>query len=134
MRLRARRAFHDRHIRGGQTMRPFMLVLGFAIFISAGCASSKGASTAFPIDVTGAWVGNWTRGTAGGPITLRLQQTGTKVVGEAIVSGLPVHSGKLEGALDGNELSLKTSSGTTATYTVTGDRMSGYESAGGSRI
>ena len=83
-------------------MRLFMLALGFMIVVSAGCASSQSASSAStPVDVTGTWVGTWTRGNFSGPYTLRLAQTGSKVVGEAVVPGYPNLVATLKDALKG---------------------------------
>ena len=77
-------------------MRPVLQVLGFLIFATAGCASA--------VDVTGTWVGTITLTQYLEPYTLRLEQTGARVVGEVIAPRPADIAGPLEGTITGNAL------------------------------
>ena len=117
-------------------MGPFPLVLGLPILLSAGCASSPNSPSAPPsVDVTGTWAGTWSLGGAGtqtGSFTLRLQQTGSKVVGDRNFPGAANFSGPVEGTVSGNVFSYRQLVGSGGgEYTVTGNKMRGYGATGG---
>ena len=115
-------------------MRPFLRTLGLLIFVTAGCASSQSApSASSAVDVTGTWVGTIALAQYLEPYTLRLEQIGSKVVGEVIAPRPADIAGPLEGTITGNELNFRTAhSG--AELTVTGNEMRGYATGLGSRL
>ena len=91
-----------------------------------------------PGQLQGVWVGTWTYGNEGGAVTLHLQQTGSRVAGNAAVGGgYPVANGPIEDTVIANQLSyrrtgrdLKVELPYGADLTVNGDEMSGYSTAG----
>ena len=118
-------------------MRRFPLVLGFVVLVGSGCASAPDGPSAPPsVDVTGTWVGSWAlAGGIGGAYTLRLRQTGSKVLGELAIPGSVANSGALEGSVAENEFAFRLLSGASGgEFTVTGDEMRGYATGTGSRV
>ena len=112
------------------------VVFAILLLVGSGCTSSQTTPTAPPsVDVTGTWAGTWSRGSLSGSSTLRLSQTGSKVLGDVAVLGVSDFIGPLEGSVAGNQFSYRLLSGRGgADFTVTGDEMSGYGSSTGIRL
>jgi hypothetical protein len=123
-------------LKGGCTLRLPIWVTGLLMLASMGCASSQSAASASPsVDVTGTWVGTYARGSLTGPFTLRLQQSGARVVGEANFPEASYLSGPVEGRVTGNELSYRALNGRSGgELMVNGNEMSGYSTATGNRF
>lgn len=104
-----------------------------ALVAAAGCAAGGGSDTMAPtVDVTGKWAGTVTGIASGGlmpvghagTIELTLQQTGSQVTGNMVVTGAPFDpSGPFQGTVSGNVLRIIQPSKLKGTFTVQGDRM-----------
>ncbi|MBI3825852.1 MAG: hypothetical protein HY294_07645 [Candidatus Rokubacteria bacterium] len=114
-------------------MRSLALSLGLLVVVGVGCASVGAPRVPPPVDVTGVWVAKWDNAPWSGPGTLRLEQTGARVVGHVETALVPRRA--LHGSVTGDHFSYLVS-GTTAggEMTVTGDEMQGYGSATDGRI
>src|SRR5215467_13649075 len=117
-------------------MRTFLWVTAIMMFVASGCASSQSTSAAPPsVDVTGTWVGTFTFGNESGPYTLRLQQTGSKVVGEVMIPRRADNSGPIKGTVSGNALSFRNTSGHGGgEFVIAGNEMRGQTAANGPRV
>ena len=113
------------------------LVMSALVLASSACATPSSIPQApSGVDVTGTWTGTWEgAGTQGGTVTLRLQQTESRVRGSQSLSGEPRFSGPVEGSVAGNELSLQlVGAGLIGTIlTVKGNEMTGYAPVTGTR-
>ena len=113
------------------------LVMSALVLVSSACATPSSTPQAPPgADVTGTWTGTWEgTGTQAGTVTLRLQQTESRVRGNQSISGEPRCSGPVEGNVAGNELSLQlVGEGFIGiTLTVKGNEMTGYAPVTGTR-
>ena len=114
-------------------MRRLML-LALILLAVASCAGPKTdpammATSPPTVDVTGTWVGDWVYSPASlgsGQIKMTMQQTGSKVTGNADVSGTRVpRSGPITAVVSGNTLQLLYPTGITGHLTVQGDTISG---------
>jgi hypothetical protein len=103
-------------------------VLALFIVVGSGCASSQVDQTPPVADLTGFWTGNWTMGPMGGVGNLRLQQTGSRVVGEANLPGSSDLSGPIQGSVVGDHFSYRLLSGRSGVELtiINPDEMSGY--------
>jgi len=114
-------------------LRATLLVL--LVLVGSGCAPTEVDRTPSAADVTGQWSGGWKRGSGSGSATLRLQQTGSKVVGEISIPGFASLSGQLEGSIAGNHFSYHLLNGHGGgEMTINGDEMSGYGTSTGSQV
>src|SRR5262245_34414271 len=108
-----------------------LLFVSLIVLGVTSCASTESAApTASPsVDVTGKWAGQWsyTQATLGsGQIQMTMQQTGSKVTGNADITGTPVpRSGPITAVVSGNTLQLVYPTGVTGWLTVQGDTISG---------
>jgi hypothetical protein len=115
------------------TARAAGALLGLAIALLGGCASSPPPLPPGVADVRGAWTGTWDGGAVGhGTIEMVLKQEGTRVAGELTLAGVPALSatdGPLDGSVQANRFSFQQHAGVVeADLEVRGDEMVGYAS------
>ncbi len=114
-----------------------VLVVGLAM-IAWGCARPDWIqSTLVTVDVSGTWVGTFTRSGGTGDVTLTLQQKGATVTGSVkVVSGTSISGHHIEeeitGTVNGDVLRARSTSGfVQVELTVAGSEMAGPGSVQG---
>ena len=108
-------------------MKTASVVIGLALMLASGCARSPDwiEQTLVTVDVTGVWRGTLTLASGVFPWELTLQQVGPKVTGQLRQEVNSASSGPIEGTVNGDMFSFRTSRGATGTLQVNGDEMTG---------
>jgi len=109
-------------------MRQMLRLLVFVVLLgSVGCASTQPPPT---VDISGKWQGTWISANqpagGSGQIEMTVKQTGSKYVGNILVTGgFNDPTGLTEGFVTGNQVEIAVPAGATGRLTVNGDEMSG---------
>jgi len=91
-----------------------LLRVVFLAAVLTGCSTGdarRAALDAPNADVAGTWTGNTTADGNAYPVTLTLQQTGTDVAGEIRIAGRPDVSGRVQGKVQGEVLTITRTTG-----------------------
>jgi len=84
------------------------LPVGLIALATSGClAIAPSPPRPLIVDVSGTWTGGWWNNFGGGPVGLRLQQSDGRVTGTMDMAGAQSYCGLVEGALDGEVLTLR---------------------------
>ena len=104
-------------------------LIGLVVLGGAGCARADWIeSTLVTVDVTGDWTGEWRQPQFNGTLLLTLKQQGSKITGDARVTGLmdSPGGGAVEGNVNGDVVNLRQPHGKIQLeLTVNGDEMTG---------
>jgi hypothetical protein len=104
------------------------------LLLAAGCARADWIeSTLVTVDVTGDWTGEWRFPQFNGTLALTLRQQGSRVTGDARVTGLmdSKSDGAIQGEVSGDVIRLRQPHGTLQLdVIVNGDVMTGRGSVG----